>query len=605
MGDVDRDGDVDAIFAEAWGLNLLLNDGVGRFTRAPSANLPADAGNATALALQDLDGDGDLDLALGGLGVRIHRNEGSGRFVSVSSGLPAGLPGTRAVAAGDLDGDGDVDLVFASWYQDVVLLNAGSFAFAHGTAPHPASRPVGLPLLQDLDRDGALDLLVVESDVSPPAWSVFRNDGRGGFGLYARNPKPARDPTWPPIRLADVDGDGDPDLLHASRSGSGGPLGLRLHVNDGAAGFTQAPGGMVPHVDLLALAVADLDGDRDLDVVVGEPGRPLECLVNDGSGIFAARAGVVPPEPMFTSALLLADLDLDGDSDLVVGQARPTLLPHPTKLFWNDGNGVFTENSSQLMPGLATATQDVLAGDLDGDGDQDLVLHAWRHEPGDRPLLCFLQTAPGHFTESTGQRVPALSFDLRGVAIADVDEDGDLDLVAQPVAGQTVTLLVNDGRGYFSSVQVAAQRPHSTGGVALGDVDGDGDLDLVTSTSWPRNLHRHLHAPYLALVGRPFVLEIHSMPGYAPGTPLAIPLLGRAGGDLPVPGLGNLGLDPRTLIVLPPASLPPGGGMASVALQIPNLPALAGVPFAAQALMFPGGRTPARFTNMVGTRIWR
>ncbi len=143
----------------------------------------------------------------------------------------------------------------------------------------------------------------------------------------------------------------------------------------------------------------------------------------------------------------------------------------------------------------------------------------------------------------------------------------------------------------------------------MGDVDGDRDLDLVWN-SWPNrlylNLHRHIHAPWLAILGRNYQLDFYAKPGYASITQFAIPFVNAAPAvpAINLPPLGTIGVSTVGLVILPQVSLPAPAGKTSIQSKIPAGPALVNLTVYVQALMVHRVTPPeAYFTNVVADRI--
>ena len=273
------------------------------------------------------------------------------------------------------------------------------------------------------------------------------------------------------VGLADLDGDGDVDAILAVEFGQN-----RLYLNDGSGRFLDT-GGRLPVAshDSEDIALADFDGDGDIDaVVVSEDDRTNEYYVNDGQARFT-----LGPFPVTgtSNGVVTGDLDGDGDVDLVVGNAGPEFV------LLNDGSGNWTDDSANRIPAEATGvTQDVELGDLDGDGDLDLLV---ANEDGNRVLL---NDGTGAFTDETVAWLPVRGTqeETREADLGDIDGDGDLDAFFANTASSFASadpadrLLLNVG-GRFEDVSdrlPPASRRSFDG--EFWDVDGDGDLDIVT-----------------------------------------------------------------------------------------------------------------------------
>lgn len=276
------------------------------------------------------------------------------------------------------------------------------------------------------------------------------------------------------VEPGDLDGDGDLDLVIASEFQPN-----ILLFNDGKGHFSNASAERLPQVahDSEDIALADFDADGDLDIVfVSEDDQTNEYYLNDGKGFFtdaSERLGVSGT----TNAIITADFDQDGDLDLAFGNAGQNYL------LLNDGKGNFEDHTSDLLPQLLDQTQDLEAGDVDGDGDLDMIAG---NEDQNR---LYLNDGTGKFTDATAGRLsfwPDEREETREADFGDVDGDGDLDLVFANVVFQVGTLaknrlLLNDGKGYFTDVteqSLVQAEPFLSVDADFWDADEDGDLDL-------------------------------------------------------------------------------------------------------------------------------
>ncbi len=293
VADIDGDGDLDIVLAFEFERNrILLNDGNGFFEDASEALLPASAHDSEDVAIADFDGDGDLDLAFVSEDDRTNElflNEGAGGFVAAGDRIP--VAGTsNAVVVADINGDGFPDLLVGNRDRDFLLLNDGSGTFVDAPERMPTVDGVTQDLeLGDVDNDGDLDVLY-GSELDN---RLLLNDGAGFFSIAPRRRIPLPDvrEVTREADFGDVDGDGDLDIFYANVDpGSIGSPQDRLLINDGSGAFTDQTSSRLP-VDTTSAFdgdLIDLDGDGDLDIVIGLAfgGSGFEALLNDGTGVF-------------------------------------------------------------------------------------------------------------------------------------------------------------------------------------------------------------------------------------------------------------------------------------------------------------------------------
>lgn len=469
IGDLDGDGDLDAFVigdaerADRYGYGRVwLNDGAGNF--ATTSETVGEFRTQGDVELGDMDGDGDLDaLTTDDTSDRtLWLNQGDGTFTESTLSVPSGQPA-------DLDGDGDLDIVaglylrgFGVWIND----GSGSVAFtAYSSEPDISARRIDVA---DLDGDGDLDVYAAmqpSSDYYGWPHEVWLNDGTGTFSMASQTPD------YGVFALGDLDGDGDIDAYvgHPHL-----PVPDLARLNDGSGGFTdvaQAPRSQ----RCWTLELADFDGDGDLDVF--ESGPEERVLFNDGSAHFTRGPSL---GPRFGRGAGVGDFDGDGDPDVfVVATGSGSLYSGRNHVWLNDGAGNLVDPVRALSPMTATG---VALGDVDGDGDEDAVVSNGASYLGvPQPTQLFLNDGSGRFVETEA----GLGVQGGGVALADLDGDGDLDAVVAGAAGSednplppTVTrVLLNDGAGRFRDTGQALDGP--AWDVRVADLDGDADLDVV------------------------------------------------------------------------------------------------------------------------------
>jgi len=322
-GDADGDGDLDLVLAMEFEPNvLLLNDGEGRFSDV-SDRLPRAVHDSEDVAFADFDLDGDLDLVLVSEDDRtdeLYLNDGSGRFVDASDRLPAGDV-SNAHAVLDLDGVGGPDILVGNIGVDRVLLNDGSGNFRDATAerwPQSGESRTQDIELADIDGDGDLDVVLGNEGQN----EIFVNEA-GRLVDQTALRLPARDDETREIRAADVDGDGDPDLIVANVSFLMDVVPRDyLLLNDGTGRFSPAPDSDLPEDarSNFTVQLVDLDRDGDVDVLApatefGASGAgDLLVMLNDGRGRFVvAPPGTVLPGELSGNGFDIEVGDFDGD----------------------------------------------------------------------------------------------------------------------------------------------------------------------------------------------------------------------------------------------------------------------------------------------------
>jgi hypothetical protein len=332
--------------------------------------------------------------------------------------------------------------------------------------------------LADLDGDGDLDLLFGNGRHVPEEDWIYSNDGHGNF--YGRRALHAEPDRTYGLAVGDLDGDADLDVVVANDRGDP----ARVYLNDGNGVFQIARwlgGGREAR---RALALGDLDKDGDLDLVLVGPGQD-HLYLNNGPARWTE-------EPLgsgqdYSLAVVLADVDGDTDLDVVVGNRQEQNVIH-----LNDGSGNFSDSR-----GFGTGedeTVSVAVGDLDADGDLDIVSGNW-----EEMNTVYFNDGRGNFT--AGGTFGTAKEQTWGIALGDFDLDADLDVAVTHRGVTTIQMdsdgdgrgdrwvdenrddpgriYLNDGRGGFAAGPAFGKGNEKTRPIAVGDVDGDGDLDVA------------------------------------------------------------------------------------------------------------------------------
>ena len=328
FADIDNDGDLDILqYGDLNGSSISFNDGNGVFTLS-SNTLPI-AGDGSAIFL-DVDNDNDLDFFIsGGVGLnnnsQLFTNDGNGNFTLVNN------------------------TPFAPLYNC-----ASDFA--------------------DIDNDGDLDIILAGQSIGTYTTYLYKNDGNGNYTQVAGVPFIGA--SYGSVDFADIDGDNDMDVLITGYDGVN--FLTNLYLNDGSGNFTSVAHPF-PNLAVSDAVFFDIDGDSDLDVILSGDtnyNNPLAKTVlytNDGSGNFTLISNT-PFLDVLWSSIAVADIDNDNDLDVIIlgdsSSVIPTAMDYITKLYTNDGNGNFTMDNSNQFP--AQSLGYVTFADVDNNGYPDI-----------------------------------------------------------------------------------------------------------------------------------------------------------------------------------------------------------------------------------------
>lgn len=333
----------------------------------------------------------------------------------------------------------------------------------------------------DFDKDGDEDFILTGQAGSGfnkyPVTVQYENDGAGNFSMATnQNIDSVRNSS---LASADIDMDGDIDIFICGQDIQSNYVSL-VYENDGNGVFTLTSNNL-PGIIQGAADFGDADGDKDPDLIISgysSSGYITSSYMNDGTGIFIPAMGTSFSGTNYANARFL-DSDNDNDLDILIAGDTGT-MPF-TELYTNNGSGIFTLETGTGLDGLAYGEMDI--SDVDDDGDIDIVFAGYNGVEDYTRL--YLNDGAGVFTVSTGSTFPSLAYST--VEFGDVDLDKDEDLLLSGYhadSSKPITLLYeNDGEGIFTEVGSlpfpgSQQFPNK-----FIDIDGDNDPDVYISGS--------------------------------------------------------------------------------------------------------------------------
>jgi len=510
IGDLDRDGDLDMATVGTTGvLRLWENDstpftgtwsGTDLVTPAGPYSVTEDLGQ---VAVVDLDHDGYLDIVTGIGGIGAHQSTETYKVIAwLNRGDPFSANWTRLdigdtgsgsvcdLAVGDMDNDGDVDVatVNALWSEYQVT------AWANGIAAHrgqyvggevtlgDTDEPVYAIAVGDLDRDGDLDLvssgMLVWNNLYTATFSSPWMSATLAAGVRAQD-----------VAIHDLDQDGDLDVV------AGGNFGLAIWQNPWDQG-NSTPFGTWPVSHVLttaqmvkAVVVADLDNDGWLDIAAarddGLGSGDLTVWQNPHSvaGVWASNL-ITSVQGILT--VIAGDVDRDGWTDLATGSGYLSPYAQEIRVWQNDRSPFSGTWASNQVVHIVDDVRSVTLADLDNDGRLDIVARydelTWgRIGMWRNPDTPFSTPWTMSVTMNAGARVAR-------VAVGDLDHDGDVDVVSADFASSSppdggVQWWQNDGSPFDGSWSYAQTWGTGIGfyDLLLADLNKNGDLDTLVS----------------------------------------------------------------------------------------------------------------------------
>jgi len=457
--------------------SMLTNDGHGVFAPGTSVTYGSDWPGYPVIA--DINGDGKLDVA-GEVWVSASNAYGLAVWLATDTGFadpvqyaqPGHDNSAYWMAAGDVNGDGKLDVISVNGYAREMMAYIQQ---ADGTfvpkGPYFAGDYPYAVTLADVDGDGKAEVLVSNDDSG--AVAVMKADANGNFTMTAAYD--AGGWTWTPLAVGDFNGDGKLDFVAANDEMD---ISYFQNLGDGTfrAGrhFFPRPQTSLDNFSTWAysIAVADFNGDGIPDAVTGEDGDDsvgVTVYLGKGDGTFKPAINLGSRGYMYYVAA--GDLNGDGYADVVATDEDD----YTVKVFLSNGDGTF--QSPVVYPASLSDSEPygLVVADLNGDGKLDVAVY------NDYTVSVLLNDGTGALTLSAVET--SLSEYGDRIAAGDVNGDGKMDLVTRNEYG--VEVLLGNGDGTFQDatyIDFSTEDYWDELGLALADVNKDGKLDIVTST---------------------------------------------------------------------------------------------------------------------------
>jgi len=320
----------------------------------------------------------------------------------------------------------------------------------------------------DIDGDNDQDVLITGTTTTNIEIAELYTNNAGVFTLVAGTPFTGVSDG--DVAFADIDNDGDQDLVISGRTSGVGSI--NLYLNNGSGVFVLDLLNSFTASGFESIAFADVDANGYKDLVI--TGYGSTSLYKNNAGTFTLDV-TTSFQALGKSSTDFADVDNDGDQDLIISGVNSS--QYFTKLYFNNGSGVFTLSAS-VSPFQGVFRGDNEFSDIDNDGDLDFLITGYKG--GTYYSNLYRNNGSGTFTLITG--TPFTSIFASSVAFGDVDSDGDQDLIISGLSsgsGRITKLYNNDGSGVFTEILGTPFDGTDSGSLAFADIDNDFDVDVL------------------------------------------------------------------------------------------------------------------------------
>jgi hypothetical protein len=510
--DINRDGHIDVISASynddtiAWYENNRATP--PEFTQHV---ITTSADGVAAVYAVDIDDDGDVDVLSASPyddTIALYENIGTATPAFAKQVLSDTADHALAVFAADVDGDGDTDVLSGAfvgneiaWYENPAIENPD--LNPEGGSPYFVKRVISSSVSHassvfaiDIDGDGDTDVL--SASVSDDKISWHENSGTpSGVDDWTEHEVSTSADGAKSVFAADMDNDGDPDVLSASISDNK----IAWYENRGAlcddlatvcSSDSDCSANEVCLVRFTtytiantadgakSVLVADINDDPYPDVLAASEGdNTIAWYENSGDPSQPFVEHTVSSETESADAVFAADLDSDGDMDILSASSVPGSISSSDKIAWFENSGAVSPWTERAIAETAEGANALFPGDVDSDGDFDLVAAT---SSGKVVWFEIEGTAEPEFTRHV------ISDDVPGatsVHVFDLDNDGDKDIVAASADRDRVLWYANDNGspGDFGPAQIITSNASSVESVFVADIDGNGHPDVLSASS--------------------------------------------------------------------------------------------------------------------------
>ena len=474
---MDNDGDMDILSASylddtiAW----YENDGASDPSWT-AADIATSADSAWSVFAADMDNDGDMDILSASYTddtIAWYENDGASDPSWTAADIATSADGASKVFAADMDNDGDMDILSSSREDDTIAWyeNTATFIFDPDWTSSDVATSVdgGGPLFAaDMDNDGDIDIVATAFSTDTVAW--YENNGASVPSWTASTIATSADGANG-IFVADLDNDGDMDIVSSSYNDDA----IAWYENDGASDPSWTASDIATSADqATSVFVADMDNDGDMDIISSSNhDDTIAWYENDGASDPSWSASNIATNADGARDVFAGDLDGDGDMDIVSASY------YDDTIAWYENDGA--SDPSWSASNIATnqdGAESVHIADMDNDGDLDIIAGS---RLGDKVIWC--ENGGESDPSWTVSTISTSADGLQDVFAADLDNDGDMDIVSASSVDTTIAWYENDGASDPSWSATDITTVGQPGGVFVADLDNDGDLDIISGHS--------------------------------------------------------------------------------------------------------------------------